>query len=305
MIKSTISHKYLRTVMAEMLEQLEDTSDEIFKRFEAELKHSSLIIPGDVHGDSIEIATADIEDERFGLLFTDMDEFTKVFADYEVESHIHPFDVYLDMLKKSKLDGFIINIQTECFFLPACGFEENESLPLNDYPTNDSYTSHELKEIKNQINNDSLEEFIQNPNNIARYEELFEKMSQSTLLILRLAKEDLSDKAADGMISMKKTEPVGFLHSDNIGGNYATVFTSEEKMENIKTPLNKYFQIVNFSQMTYFVLSGDMDGIIINPESDNIVLTREILLEFSELLEKTCNNHKLNSSIYHMFLMEV
>jgi hypothetical protein len=56
--------------------------------------------------------------------------------------------------------------------------------------------------------------------------------------------------------------------------------------------------------MTNCVLFDDMDGIIINPKSDNIVLTRDTLLEFSPVIGMKCNNHKLNSAVNHVFLME-
>ena len=304
MFKSTIRHEHLRAILGEIIELLEDIPEETFKKFEAELLYSDLIIAGDVSGKTIGISTLPVGDEIYGLLFTDMDEFRKVFKDYEVESHFNNFGVYLDMLKNSKLDGFIINIESECFILPDGGFEDDEVLPEYEYSLDDSYTSDELKRLKNQINNSPLEEFIGNPNNIGRYEELFDEVSSSTILSLRLTKENLNDRADDGMISMPKTEPVGFLYMDNMGGNYAAVFTSDEKMQGIETTMNKYSQIVNFSQMTCHVLTDDMDGIIINPESDNIILTRDTLLEFYPVWESKCNDPKLNSAIFHMFLME-
>ena len=304
MFKSTIRHEHLKVLLGEILELQEDTPDETFKKFEAELMYSSLIIAGDVSDKTIGIATISLEDETYGLLFTDMDEFGKVFKEYEVESNFYCFGMYLDMLKNTGLDGFIINLASECFILPEDGFEENEILPEYEYSTEDSYTSGELKMLKSQINNSSLEEFIGNPQNIGRYEELFDEVSASTILTLRLSEENLNDLADDGMISMERSEPLGFLYSDNMGGNYATVFTSDEKMKGIDTTMNKYSQIVNFSQMTSHVLTDDMDGIIINPESDNIVLTREMLLEFSQMWESKCNDPKLNSAIFHMFLIE-
>lgn len=68
--------------------------------------------------------------------------------------------------------------------------------------------------------------------------------------------------------------------------------------------MNKYSQIVNFSRMANFILNDDMDGIIINPCCENILLTRETLMHYSGLLEKTCNDTRLNTAIMHMFLME-
>ena len=61
---------------------------------------------------------------------------------------------------------------------------------------------------------------------------------------------------------------------------------------------------VNFVLLNQLILTDDLDGIIINPGSENIVLTRDVLLEFSSLIEMTCNNSKLNSGIMNMFTME-
>ena len=303
-MKTTVSHRHLREAIAKMFEALDEDPDEAINRIGAELAHSCLIIAGDVIGDGIAIRNIDVQGERYGLLFTDMDEFAKVFPDYDVGSHMHSIDVYLDMLADLDLDGFVINLKGECFILPAEGIEGFIGRPQNRYPSEDSYTSKELRKIRDSIDNSSLEDFIENPQNVGRYEELFAKMSASTILALRLTSRNLDGMAEDGMISLDEDKPVGFLHSERIGGRYATVFTSEERMASIDTPFNRYLQIVNFSQMTFFILSEDMDGIVINPGEENIVITRDVLLEFSSLLERTCNDSRLNSSVHHMFLME-
>ncbi len=303
MIRTKVIHTHLRAVMAEIHDAQENLSEELFRRLEAELKHSSLILAGDVGESTVNFSTVKVDGEQYGLLFTDMDEFAKAFPDFRVESHVHPFEVYADMLKTTTLDGFFINIATECFPLPAACIEDDDARKQNRYPLDNSYTSEELKHLKSQMDNSSLEEFIRNPENTARYEELFGLISKSTILTLRLSEENLDDKAVDGVISMED-EGEGHFYTDTVGGRYATVFTSEEKIKDIETPMNRYSQIVNFSQFSECALYGDMDGIVINPESDNILLTREILLEFSDMLERTCNDSRLNSAIFHMFLME-
>ena len=135
------------------------------------------------------------------------------------------------------------------------------------------------------------------------YEQLFEEISHSTLLTLMVSRKNLDFLADDGVISMKD-EPLGFLYLDRMGGRYATVYTSEEKIKSVPTPLNKYSQIVNFSQLANYALHDDLDGIIINPNSDNVTITREVLLEYWSLLEDWCNDERLNTAIMHMFLIE-
>ena len=44
-----------------------------------------------------------------------------------------------------------------------------------------------------------------------------------------------------------------------------------------------------------------MDGIIINPESDNVLIPRSELLKYSLGFEKFANDERLSASIYYMF----
>ena len=266
---------------------------------------SGLIIAGDVEGDTIDLMTATTDQGDFGLLFTDMDEYTKMVPDFKVEPHDHSFETYLGFLKESDLAGFILNIKSEAMILPRDILDEMDNVPNYDFPSDNSYTPSELKTLKDSINNTELEEFISDPSNIGDYDGLFKRISDSTLLTLRLSREDLKDMVKDGVISMIETGPLGFLHSDKIGGNYATVFTSQEKISHVDTPYNKYIQIVNFSQMTNCLLNDDMDGIIINPNCENILITRNVLLEYSDVLEVICYDEKLNSAVFHMFPMEM
>lgn len=303
--KSILKHKHLREVLYEVMTLGDDAPLEAYVRLFEEFKHSSLIIAGNFGEDLMDMSTVKTEIGVFGMLFTDMDEFNKVFPDYGVGSKEHFFTTYVDFLKKTDLSGYILNFKSEGFIMPRDLMDSFKDLPDFNFPTDDAYNSKELKNLKDSINNEKLESFIKDPKNIAKYDELFEEMSSSTLLTLMLSKDDLSDNAEDGIISSSKDNPVGFLYIDHLGGEYATVYTSEEKMTAINTPFKKYSQIVNPAHMVMFVLNEDMDGLIINPGNEQILLTRETLLDYSEVIEKTCNNPKLNKAMLCMFLMEV
>ena len=300
-----IRHENLRKTINEINELNGNAPKEVFVILFEEIKHSGLIIAGDVEGDTIDLMTATTDQGDFGLLFTDMDEYAKMVPDFKVEPHDHSFETYLGFLKESDLAGFILNIKSEAMILPRDILDEMDNVPNYDFPSDNSYTPSELKTLKDSINNTELEEFISDPSNIGDYDGLFKRISDSTLLTLRLSREDLKDMVKDGVISMIETGPLGFLHSDKIGGNYATVFTSQEKISHVDTPYNKYIQIVNFSQMTNCLLNDDMDGIIINPNCENILISRNVLLEYSDVLEVICYDEKLNSAVFHMFPMEM
>ena len=199
------------------------------------------------------------------------------------------------------LDGFLINPESEAFLLKKEIFNQIKDLPEHSYDKDNSYTTEELKRLNDNIDNRELEEFLKDPANIGRYEELFNMMSESIMLTLMLSDTDLSELMDDGAINMMETGPIAFLYLDEVGGQYATLYTSHEKMSAISTDLYRYSQIVNVSLMTNFVLNDDMDGIIINPGLDNVILTRAILMEYYGLLEKVCNDSRLNSAIFHIF----
>ena len=299
MRKSFIKHENLKRSLEEMYD-IELTEDMI-DRFANELRHSNLILAADISESEVGLAMAEIDGENYGFLFTDMDEFRKTFSDEECGSQFYDFDVYQQVIEDLGINGFIINPSTVGFMLKKEMILALDNLPDHEFSSDDVYSAGELKNLKDSIDNSDLEDFIKDSGNIGRYDELFDKISSSTMLTLMISVEDLTDYLEDGVICLQKTGPLGFLYLDEVGGEYATVYTSEDKISNVKTTMNKYCQIVNFSQMTSFILNDDMDGIIINPNSDHILLTRDVLMEYYPLLEKTCNDTRLNTAIFHMF----
>ena len=93
MRKEDVTHEYLKRHIREYVNKGDDISDETFKKIFEEIKHSRLIVAGNLSGDDISIATVKTPKGRVGLLFTDMDEYRKVFPDFEVEAHVHLFSV--------------------------------------------------------------------------------------------------------------------------------------------------------------------------------------------------------------------
>ena len=302
MRKPYIKHENLRKVLENIDYEKENHEDT--EKLINELKHSNLIMACEKGAENTSFIVAEDDDNRYAMVFTDMDEFNKAFPDGQTESHFFVFKFYQVFIREGLFDGCLINPESECVLLKKELFSQITDLPEHNYDGNGCLEAGELKALKTSIDNRELEDFIKNPENIGRYDELFEKISDSTLLTLMLSHDDLTDYAEDGVISMFETGPLGYLYLDEIGGEYATVYTSEDKISNIKTSKYKYSQIVNFSQMVNFILNDDMNGIIINPNAEHILLTREVLLEYSHLLEETCNDSRLNTAILHMFLIE-
>lgn len=304
MRKPSIRHENLRRTLAEFDFINGHIPIESLKTLIEELKHSNLIVAGNLRNDGIDLCRFNVKDYDFGLLFTDMDEFKKLFPNGEVESHYYPFRNYWTMLKALNLKGFILNPSGEFFPITEKAFDLIRDEPKFELSTDDAYGPQELKELKDSIDNRDLEEFVENPKNVGRYEDLFEKISASTMLTLMLSPYDLTDLAENGVVSTLDDGPVGFLHLEELGGKYATAFTSEAKISNVRTDMNKYSQIVDFSLLTNFILNDDMDGILINPNSDNVLLTREVLLEYAPIVQEMCNDSRLSNALFSMFVIE-
>lgn len=300
------SHENLKRAIAQLksYKNMENAPEDAFNRVFYELYHSNLIAAGEIRGNKADVAVACGGNMQWMALYTDMDEFRKAFPKLDVSAHQHPFPQYVKYLFDCDLSGLIINIRGDYFALPTDVFEGIDYPLVYDFPADDSYTAKQIKSVKDSIDNSSLEKFIKNPKNVGKYEELFDEISSSTVLTLRLTQEDCSDMIDEGIISMEKTGPLGILYLEQAGGQYAAAFTSDEKMAKIKTTRHKYSQVVNFCQMTMYLLSEDLDGMVINPGDENIILTREVLMEFYMIIAETCHDPKMNSSVFYMFPVE-
>ena len=122
-------------------------------------------------------------------------------------------------------------------------------------------------------------------------------MAQSQLLALMLS--DL--KLKNEMTSLKESGPVASMYTDKVGGIYATVFTSEEKMNAVNTKKHKYSQLVNLATLVNFILTEDMDGLILNPETDNVLVPRTTLLRYSLGFEMYANDERLSEAMFYLF----
>ena len=305
MRKPYIRHENLRKAFEKFINtDMDELTDEDGERLLNELKHSCLIIAADRIDGDMDFRVLEIGEKEYGILFSDMDEFRKTFSDDECESYSFDFEIYQKALECGLFDGFLFNPNSEGLLIEKELFLRITDLPQSVHDHDNAYETEELVQLRKSIDNGKLEQFLADSSNIGNYEGLINCMADSVMLTLMLSRDDLRDYADDGIINMAETGPLGFLYTDEVGGQYSTLFTSEEKMKSVDTEYMKYFQIVNVSIMTNFVLNDDMDGIIINPGSDNVLLSRDVLLEYSSFIEKACNDEKLNSAIFHLFLME-
>ena len=299
------NHKHLRVVIEDIYSNNNQLTEELTLRLINEFRYSNLYIPAKRDDFSLNfIIYEDDNGAKLTPLFTDQDEFRKFFTDDEdIELMQNSFELYQNVLKTSDIEGYILNPATEKYVFLKEFLLDIKHAPKTNYYSTDTYTVDELKTLKDS-RNDELNRFIENRNNIGDYEGLFEKLASSNLITLMVSDVDLTPKASDGVISMMDSGPLAQMYTDTVGGVYATIFSTQDKLKAVETAQYKYSQVINLSMLVNFVLSEDMEGIILNPGSDNILIPRVTLLRYSRGFEKFANDMKLADSIYYMFLIE-
>ena len=298
------NHKHLRLVIEDIYSKNNQLTEDLAFKLINEFRYSNLYIPAKRENYELNFVIYEDEDFKITPLFTDLDEFNKFFKnDTDIEIMQNPFEVYQNILKSSDLEGYILNPSSEKYLFRKEFILSIKNIPKTNYFALDAYSTDELKNMKNHPN-ENLENFIKNPNNIGNFEGLFEEFSKSNILTLMVSDVDLTTYATGGVISMTDSGPLAQMHVDKVGGEYATIFSSEDKIKEVKTDKFKYSQVVNLSMLVNFVLSEDMDGIILNLDSDDVLISRQTLLKYSLGFEKYVNDERLCESIYYMFLIE-
>ena len=298
------NHKHLRTVIEDIYSNNNMLTKDLTLRLIHEFRYSNLYIPA--KRDEFGLNFIIYEDDsglKLTPLFTDGDEFRKFFkGEDDIELMQNSFELYQNVLKTSDIEGYVLNPATEKYVFTKEFILEIRHIPKTNFYSTRGYTVDELRQLKDTPN-DELERFIENPNNIGDYEALFELMSQSRLLTMMVSDVDLSQRAKDGVISMMDSGPLAQMYIDNVGGTYATIFSSEEKIRKVETDKFRYSQVVNLAMLVNFVLSEDMEGIVLNPNTDNVLIPRVTLLKYSIGFEKFAHDEKLCDTIYYMFLL--
>ena len=299
------NHKHLRVVIEDIYSNNNELSEDLTLRLIHEFRYSNLYIPAKKEDFTLNfIIYEDDNGVKLTPLFTDPDEFNKFFkSEEDIELMQNSFELYQNILKTSDIEGYILNPASEKYVFSKDFILSIKNIPKTNFYSTNAYTIDELKQMRNSKNED-LERFIENPLNVGNYEALFERLASSRLLTLMVSGVDLSAKARDGVISMMDSGPLAQMYTDNVGGVYATIFSSENKIREVDTKQFKYSQVVNLAMLVNFVLAEDMEGIVLNPGSDDVLIPRVTLLRYSLGFEKFANDEKLCDAIYYMFQIE-
>lgn len=299
-----ITHKHLRQVIEDIYLNDNNVTEELLLRLINEFRYSNLYIPAKRENGTLNFIIYEDESAKITPLFTDLDEFHKFYRDDDIEVLNNSFELYQNIIKTTDIEGYILNPASEKYLFKKEFILEIKNIPKTSFYTTDPYTEDELKRLYDSIDNQALQHFTDNPQNVGDWEGLFEKLANSYVLGLMVSDFDLTSKAANGIINQKLTGPLANMYVDTIGGRYATIFSSKERLANVNTPKFKYAQIINLATLVNFVLTEDMDGIILNPSCGDVLIPRSVLLKYSLGFERFANDGKLSESFYYLFTLD-
>ena len=296
-----ITHKHLRQVIEDIYLNNNELTEELLLRLINEFRYSNLYIPAKRQDGTLNFIIYEDEELKITPLFTDLDEFRKFYRDDDIEVLNNSFELYRNVIRAGNIEGYVLNPASEKYLFKREFILGIDNIPKTNFFSNNPYDMGELKEIYRSVDNSQLEAFIENPANIGDFEGLAERLSNSQLLALMVSASDLTGHLEDGIISQKETGPMASMYLDTVGGKYATIFSSRQKAREVSTPNYRYCQLINLATLVNFVLSEDMEGIILNPQTDNILIPRITLLRYSLGFEKFANDERLYESIYYLF----
>lgn len=283
----------------------EEAPDDLLISFLCELYVSNLIVPAIVENEKFIFENITLDDGKSYLpLFTDIAQYAR----HEVEANnsmplVHDFELYDEIIKKSNLDGILINMDSDCIKIPKDIIADLIAKDAVRYDEDtEPYTVDEIMEIYNNISNDDLVEFLKSEEITS--DELFAHLSKSCLLNVVFSDDPLDEYLKDGVIMADDVDGFDLCTVQEEGINFAAVFTSKESVQkalNKDADITYYGQVTILSELFDFVLENDMDGVIIDPNSTNFIIKREELHPQATGVDLIVEDSRIRDSLQYAF----
>lgn len=293
------NHKHLRVVIEDIYANDNRLNENLALKLVNEFRYSNLYIAARKENDTLNFITYEYNDMKLTALFTDHDEFRKFHHEDDIQLLQNSFELYQNILKTTDFDGYILNPASEKYLFTKEFILTITNIPKTNFYTTDAYSAGELLDIYRNVDNRYLEEYISNPKNVGDYEMLFERLANSTILTLMVSDMEFDND----IIDLREIGPVAGMYTDKVGGIYVTIFSSTDRIRHVNTSKFKYAQLVNLAMLVNYVLVEDLDGIVLNPGSDNVLIPRSVLLRYSLGFERYANDARLCEALYYMFAL--
>ena len=297
------SNKHLKTKISEIrnfTNAHNNPPKDLYHSFLLELKVSKLYLPAEFEGEEVNFDHLESDDGMQLLpLYTSPEEYR---GEKDLKNYGFPF--FAEIIADCDFDGCVINPDTEEIFVERSFTDVFRVKAKPAVDDDEIYDAFELKEIAHTVKNEALVSFIRNDSNFNRFDDLIRVLSGSVLLNVVSSHADLSNLANDGILST--LEVGGFNLSVKSEGmnKYGLLFTDLGAIRDTcdrDAGIHYYCQVTSFDKILGFILTNDLDGLIINPGIDDYHVPRNVLLDIYENHPEIMENPKYLSATFYAF----
>jgi hypothetical protein len=276
----TVTNKYLKSSISEISNFYKNNTkppEDMYLNLLMELKVSELLIPVVFDGEKLSFPNIEVDDGTSLIpLFTSNDELKK-YSD-EFESFPNEIAYYIKMVNDFGFDGILIDAGSDEFCI--------DNVVLNKIPltrkveSDNAFDGIKLRDIALSEKNEKLKRFISKDSNFNKFDKLSKILLDSVLLNVVVSEKDLSEFAHDGVIDRNEADTFTLFTKNSGRDHYGTVYTDTDAIVSFHEDLEffYYVQVTNKYSVFHFLLSNDLDGIIINPGTDDYYVPRQVML---------------------------
>ncbi len=276
----TVTNKYLKSSISEISNFYKNNTkppEDMYLNLLMELKVSELLIPVVFDGEKLSFPNIEVDDGTSLIpLFTSNDELKK-YSD-EFESFPNEIAYYIKMVNDFGFDGILIDAGSDEFCI--------DNVVLNKIPltrkveSDNAFDGIKLRDIALSEKNEKLKRFIAKESNFNKFDKLSKILLDSVLLNVVVSEKDLSEFVHDGVIDRNEADTFTLFTKNSGRDHYGTVYTDTDAIVSFHEDLEffYYVQVTNKYSVFHFLLSNDLDGIIINPGTDDYYVPRQVML---------------------------
>ena len=276
----TVTNKYLKSSISEISNFYKNNTqppEDMYINLLMELKVCELLIPVVFDGEKLSFPNIEVDDGTSLIpLFTSNDELKK-YSD-EFESFPNEIAYYIKMVNDFGFDGILIDAGSDEFCI--------DNVVLNKIPltrkveSDNAFDGIKLRDIALSEKNEKLKRFIAKESNFNKFDKLSKILLDSVLLNVVVSEKDLSEFVHDGVIDRNEADTFTLFTKNSGRDHYGTVYTDTDAIVSFHEDLEffYYVQVTNKYSVFHFLLSNDLDGIIINPGTDDYYVPRQVML---------------------------
>ena len=157
----------------------------------------------------------------------------------------------------------------------------------------------------NNPSNTDLVKFIRDESNEDNFEGLMAEISFADPLNLVVSPEPLDEFAKNGVIKASDVDGFTLYCLEDEESCYAAMFTGRDAIDKAiqDDGINYYGQLTRVSELFEYVLRNDMDGVIINPFSEEFTIPRSEILFQASGIELIAEDASFSESLEYAFLL--